>query len=113
MPAIVSENETRRDNHVVHAAFAPRFTLGRGTLRLVVGGGGGLVYERSRIESTVDDGPSSNTVSQAAAAAIGEAEVVLHVFDTGGLVLGGSYLRGFGKSDANLANAHAGFLLSF
>src|SRR5690606_22295649 len=36
-----------RDNHVAHAALAPRFTLGKRTLRLFVGAGGGVYFEQA------------------------------------------------------------------
>lgn len=89
-----------RDNHVVHAALAPRFTLGRNTLRLFLGGGGGVYFEQ-RAET------------RTAPAALAQAGLELHVLGAGGLTLGGSYVRTFADAAAQLASAHAGFVLTF
>ena len=89
------------DNHVVHAALAPRFTLGKQTLRLFVGAGGGVLFEQAAARRT-------------AAAALAQAGLELHILGSGGLTVGGSYVRTFAKSaEAQLATAHAGFVMTF
>lgn len=88
------------DNHVVYSALAPRFTLGRHALRLFVGAGGGVYLERAAEARTEP-------------AALAQAGLELHVLGAGGLTLGGSYLRSFADAAAQLASAHAGFVLTF
>lgn len=89
-----------RDNHVAHAALAPRFTLGKRTLRLFVGAGGGVYFEQAAATKT-------------AAAALAQAGLELHILGAGGLTVGASYLRSFADAAAQLASAHAGLVLTF
>lgn len=92
--------DTSQDNHVVHAALAPRFTLGRNTLRLFVGAGGGVLFEQAAVTRT-------------AAAALAQAGLELHILGAGGLTVGGSYVRALANATAQLATAHAGFVMTF
>lgn len=113
LPAKDSGDGIRRDNHLAHAALAPRLHLGRGLVRLYVGGGGGFLYRRSVEEITLGDDAGKTTTSQAAPAAIAEAGLELHILGAGGLMVGGSYLRAFDSARAQLAAAKAGFVLTF
>jgi hypothetical protein len=89
------------DNHVVHAAVAPRFTLGKETLRLFIGAGGGVLFEAAAATRT-------------AAAALAQAGLELHILGGAGLTLGGSYVQSFAKENkARLASAQAGFVMTF
>lgn len=92
--------DTSGENHVAHAALAPRFTLGGGALRLVLGAGGGVLFEKAASPRT-------------AAAALAHAGLELHILGGAGLTVGGSYLRSFKSNEAQLASAQAGFVMTF
>ena len=92
--------ESTDDNHVAHAALAPRFTLGKKTLRLFVGAGGGILFEKAAVTRT-------------AAAALAQAGLELHILGAGGVTVGGSYVRTLANATAQLATAHAGFVMTF
>lgn len=92
--------DSSRDNHVVHAAVAPRFTLGQKTVRLFVGAGGGVLFEQAAVTRT-------------AAAALAQAGLELHILGAGGVTVGGSYVRTLANATAQLATAHAGFVMTF
>lgn len=88
------------DNHVAHAALAPRFTLGGGVLRLTVGAGGGVLFEKAATLRT-------------AAAALAHGALELHILGGAGLSVGGSYVRSFKRNKAQVASAQAGFVMTF
>ncbi len=110
LPANPSAAESRREHNVAHAALAPRFTLGRNTFRLFVGGGGGVVYERTKRTTIEGEAVTSATTE---AAAVAEAGLELHFADAGGFTIAGVYTLGVGKTKTELASAQAGFVLSF
>jgi hypothetical protein len=99
------------ENHLVSAAVVPRFTLGRGAVRLTVGAGGGGLVERTTSREAAD-GPRS-TSSAFAAAAVGELGLETYLWDSGGLVVTGGYLRSFGDREAEIASVLGGLVFTF
>ena len=110
LPAVDLDDGVRREHQLGHAQLAPRFTLGRGIFRLFVGGGGAVVYERTKSEPRAGSEPAETT-TKTDAGAVAEAGLQLHFAGAGGIVIGGSYLHTTGE--AKLAAAKAGFILSF
>lgn len=112
--ASLDPGRTAIDNQLVAVAIAPRFTLGHGTYRLWLSGGGGALVERTTTGLSPDPpGGDHQTSSTLAPAALGEMGIETHFFDGGGLVLTGSYLRSFGKSRAQLAAVLGGLVFTF
>ncbi len=101
------------ENHFVAATLVPRFTLGRGAIRLSIGAGGGGIMERTSSRPAGDEDASSNAVSVFAAAAVGEVGIETYLWESGGLVLSGSYLRSFGERDAEVGAVLGGLIFTF
>lgn len=80
------------ETHFALATAAPRFTLRWKKLRFWVGAGGGIAVERTT-ELLRDAKVATNT--DWATAAVASAGVELHLVDSGGLVVAGSYARLF------------------
>ena len=112
--ASLDAGRTAIDNQMVAVAIAPRFTLGRGTYRLWLSGGGGALVERTTTGALPDPpGGDHQTDTTLAPAALGELGLETHFFDGGGLVVTGSYMRSFGKSRAELAAVLGGLVFTF
>jgi hypothetical protein len=107
------EADVVTENHFVAATLVPRFTLGRGALRLSIGAGGGGIMERTSSRPAGDEGASANAVSVFAAAAAGEVGIETYLWESGGLVLSGSYLRSFGERESEVAALLAGLVFTF
>ena len=94
------------ETHFATAGLMPRFTLGKGTLRLWVGAGGGLALQYD----TLSDG---STQMRYEPAGMGAAAVELHVLTGIGLVAMGSYTRTLGGLAYEYVTATGGLLLTF
>lgn len=105
------EADVVTENHFVAANLVPRFTLGRGAVRLTLGAGGGGILEQTRSRPGGED--KANTVSVFAASAVGEVGLETYLWDSGGLVLSGSYLRSFGDREAEIASLLGGLIFTF
>jgi hypothetical protein len=101
------------DNHFIAASLVPRFTLGRGTLRLTLGAGGGGIMEQTRSRPADDAEAATNAVTVFAPSAVGEVGIETHFWDSGGLVVGGSYLRSFGERESEVAAILGGLVFTF
>jgi hypothetical protein len=101
------------DNHFVAASVVPRFTLGRGTLRLTLGAGGGGIMEQTRSRPAGDASAPTSAVTVFAPSAVGELGLETHFWDSGGLVISGSYVRSFGEREAEVAAILGGLVFTF
>ena len=104
------------ENHFVSGALVPRFTLGRGALRLTLGAGGGFMMERTTSRAAAADGEEAgerSTASVLAATGVGEVGLETYLWDSGGLVVTGSYLRAFGDSESEIASVLGGLVFTF
>ena len=104
------------ENHFVSGALTPRFTIGRGALRLTLAAGGGLMMERTTSRPAAVDGQEAgarSTASNLAPTGVGELGVETYLWDSGGLVVSGSYLRAFGDSEAEIASVLGGLVFTF
>jgi hypothetical protein len=110
-PADGGEADVVTENHFVAANLVPRFTLGRGAVRLTLGAGGGGILEQTRSRPAGED--KANTVSVFAASAVGEVGIETYLWESGGLVLSGSYLRSFGDREAEIASLLGGLIFTF
>ncbi|HTE51434.1 MAG TPA: hypothetical protein VK698_11360 [Kofleriaceae bacterium] len=116
LPVTESDDPTADDvvdNNFVSAALVPRYTLGRGALRLSIGAGGGVMLERTTSRPAGDDMAETNTVSVFAASGVGELGLETYLWDSGGLVLTGSYLRSFGERESEIASVLGGLVFTF
>ena len=101
------------ENHFATAAILPRYTLGRGTVRLTLGAGGGGIMEQTRSRPAEDETGPSNAVSVFAPAALGEVGFETHFWGSGGLVVTGSYLRSFGERESEVGALLGGLVFTF
>lgn len=101
------------DNHFIAASLVPRFTLGRGTLRLTLGAGGGGIMEQTRSRPADDAEAPTSAVTVFAPSAVGEVGIETHFWDSGGLVVSGSYLRSFGERESEVAAILGGLVFTF
>ncbi|HYU16433.1 MAG TPA: hypothetical protein VEL05_10185 [Candidatus Acidoferrum sp.] len=101
------------ENHFVAAGLVPRFTLGRGSVRLSIGAGGGGIMEQTRTRPAGE--PASATAKETvfAGAALGELGVETYLWESGGLVVTGSYLRSFGDREAEVGSLLGGLIFTF
>jgi hypothetical protein len=101
------------ENHFIAANLVPRFTLGRGAVRLSVGAGGGGILEQTRSRPAGEDASATSTVSVFAPSAVGEVGLETYLWESGGLVVSGSYLRSFGERDSQVAALLGGLIFNF
>lgn len=104
------------ENHFLSGALVPRFTFGRGALRLTVGAGGGLMMERTTSRAAAPTGEAEgerSTDSVLAPTGVGELGVETYLWDSGGLVVTGSYLRSFGDTESEIASVLGGLIFTF
>lgn len=102
--------ELRADNHFVTLAAVPRFTLGRGAVRFVLGAGGGVFLEHVTLRP--DDQPAVSD-TRFAPAALGEAALELHLFRSAALAFGATYRRGFGPHDTEILSGGGALVFTF
>jgi hypothetical protein len=94
------------ESHLVVLTACPRFTIGRETLRIWLGAGGGVAVEKA-------NGIPGHS-STAELLAQGEAGLEMHLFSSGGLAVNGNYARSFGQSlDAKLFSVLGGLVFTF
>lgn len=94
------------ETHFATAGLMPRFTLGKGAVRLWLGAGGGVAVQYD----TLGDG-STQTVYEPAG--MGAAALELHVLTGVGLVAMAGYTRTFGELEYEYLTATGGLLLTF
>lgn len=100
-----------RETHVGNVTLTPRFTLGSGTLRAWVGGGGGLLVDYEEREAEAGETESDVVYAPMAAGAAG---LELYAFDSGGFALTGRYGRSFRDGPLyEVITASAGLVLGF
>lgn len=101
------------ENHFVAGAIMPRFTLGRGAVRLSLGAGGGAIMEQTRSRPAEDPMAAQETATVFSTAAQGEVGVETYLWESGGLTFNGSYLRSFGERDSQVAAVLGGLIFTF
>ena len=104
------DGAARLESHYVTLAILPRFTLGSGTLRFWLAGGGGVAYERTLEFAGLDVQSRDNSV---ALVGVGSAGVEFHPTSGLGLAVVGTYNRTRGQFDYELVNLTAGLVLTF
>jgi hypothetical protein len=92
-------------------ALVPGWTIGRGTVRLQLGAGGGVAIEHASV--TRPGGAPAMTDDLIAAAALAQVGLELHVTRGGGLVLLGGATRTFGDREYQYAWGIGGLTLEF
>lgn len=113
-PAEGADADDVVENHFVSGAVTPRFTIGRGALRLTLAAGGGFMTERTTSRAAADGEESARrTDSVLAGAGVGELGLETYLWDSGGLVVTGSYLRAFGESESEIASVLGGLVFTF
>ena len=101
---------TTIDSHFATLTITPRFTLGHKMLRVWVAAGGGVVMQRTA--TTIRDTTSTDTSYETAA--VGEASLELHLFQSGGLSIAGNYTHSFGNDiEARLYSVFGGLVFTF
>jgi len=108
-----SGNREVTDNHFVAAALVPRFTLGRDVVRLSIGAGGGGIMEQTRTKVEIDGVTATEVDSVFAPSAVGEIGLETYLWDSGGLVVTGSYLRSFGDRELEIGAVLGGLIFTF
>lgn len=102
-----------RESHVASATLAPRFTLGRGSLRAWVAAGGGVVFDYESLERPGSgDANEEFSYEPVASGALG---LELHAFDSGGFLFKTHYRRSLTRSEPRyeLMTWTGGLLLEF
>lgn len=94
------------ETHFATVGLMPRFTLGKGLLRVWVGAGGGMALQYD----TLSDGSTQMAYEPAG---MGAAALELHLLTGVGLVAMGSYTRTFGDLGYEYLTATGGLLLTF
>lgn len=100
------------ETHFGTAALMPRFTLGKGWLRLWLGAGGGVAFEYER-QLAADGASVLDTSTRFAPAGMGAAGIELHLLSGVGLTALSSYTRTFGDFTYELVTVTGGLLLTF
>jgi hypothetical protein len=98
--------------HYVTASVMPRFTLGKGALRLWLAVGGGLAYEHST-HVTAFEGTSLGSTSELALSGTGAVGLELHPFSSVGLAVISSYTRTHGSFAYQFVNLTGGLVFTF
>lgn len=98
------------ENHFVTLGALPRFTLGSGSVRAWLGAGGGLLLEHITLRP--EDGSSLSGTSFDVAA-MGEAALELHVFDSAGLSFNAGYRRALGSFETSLLSVGGSLVFTF
>jgi hypothetical protein len=100
------------ETHYVTASVMPRFTLGKGTLRLWLAAGGGMAYEHSTHITALED-VSLGTTSELALSGTGAVGLELHPFSGVGLAVISSYTRTYGEFEHQFVNLTGGLIFTF
>jgi hypothetical protein len=100
------------ETHFATAALVPRFTLGKGWLRLWLGAGGGVAFEYER-QLAADGVAVLDTSTSFAPAGMGAAGVELHIVSGVGLTAMGSYTQTMGDLAYEFVTVTGGLLLTF
>jgi hypothetical protein len=100
------------ETHYLSASVMPRFTLGRGAVRLWLAAGGGVAYEHSTHFSPLDV-VSPGSTSELALSGSGAAGLELHPFSGVGLAVISSYTRTLGALEYQLVNLTGGLVFTF
>lgn len=100
------------ETHFATAALMPRFTLGKGWLRLWLGGGGGMAFQYER-EFAADGATVLDTSTSFAPAVMGATGVELHILSGVGLTATGSYTKTLGDLTYEFVTVTGGLLLTF
>lgn len=101
------------ENHFAAAGLMPRFTLGRGAVRLSIGAGGGGIMEQTRSRPAGQSASATTKDTVFAGAALGELGLETYLWESGGLVVTGSYLRSFGEREAEVGALLGGLVFTF
>lgn len=100
------------ETHFATAALMPRFTLGKGWLRMWLGAGGGVAFQYER-ELAADGVAVLDTSTSFAPAGTGAAGVELHILSGVGLTATGSYTQTLGDLTYEFVTVTGGLLLTF
>lgn len=100
------------ETHFGTAALVPRFTIGKGWLRLWLGAGGGVALEYER-QLAADGVSVLDTTTRFAPAGMGAAGIELHLLSGVGLTAMGGYTRTLGDFTYEFVTVTGGLLLTF
>jgi len=96
------------ETHYGTVTAGPHWTIGHDTVRLTIGGGGGVA-----LEQTTARGATVERSRRAVPAAVGEVVLELHVIGGGGFLLGGGAGFTFGDDPYRYAYGLGGLTLTF
>lgn len=107
-----TSGDERFETHFVTAGLLPRFTLGKGRIRLWLGAGGGVAFQHEQ-QLGADGVQVLDTRMAYAPAGMGAAGLELHVLSGVGLTAVGSYTRALGDLTYELVTVTSGLVLTF